>query len=774
MKKMKLWSQFYVSYLTRLGIFKFSFLMATCLILLALFVQIAVTLFLSGEVKQIDLVRSVFFGLLIAPWAIYFFSAVVDQLELARKKSSLMVKKLQDMRERDLERTQELTATIEQMHQEFEQRQKAERARSAAMTELENEIKQREEAQQTLEDKTALLRSFIDSSPDLVYYRNEKGCFSGCNKAMESLTGRKESELIGLTPRDVYRSDIAEKVIETDAAVFDSNEPLTYEQWLEFPSGRKAYFELSKVPFFDQKGKRLGLLGFGRDITERKKYEEKLEKASRDKTTFISTISHELRTPLNGIVGLSRMLLDSELNKQQQKYLKTIHVSATTLGNIFNDIIDLDKLDRKRLEIAPQPLNFHDFVSDLESLAHIQAQQKNLYLSSQNLTPLPDFIEADGTRLRQVMWNLITNAVKFTDQGRVDIRVSAHPLDEDKTKLVMAVQDTGMGIPEDQLKKIFSMYYQVKGTKQATGSGIGLAVSSKLINAMGGEIKVDSQLGKGSTFTVELIVDVPKQINALSERVKALPKLDILLVEDVELNVTVAKALLEKLGHSVAVAMTGQAALDRVAEHRYQLILLDIQLPDFSGFEVVAKLRDTYQEDLCPVVALTANVISDPSEYIERGMDDAISKPLSVEAVVNMVSELFAMEPLPAVVPREPKPAFSTEALLDIDMLTDFLSAVNKETLISSVELFEKLMPEYLSVLESNLIARDQAGIVSEAHKIKGAAGSVGLKRLRELAQKAQSPDLPAWWDNIDDWVEKLKREYPANVEHLYEWIEQQ
>ena len=774
MKKMKVWSQFYVSYLTRLGIFKFSLMMATCLILLALFVQVAVTLFLSGEVKQIDLIRSVFFGLLIAPWAIYFFSAIVDQLELARQKSSLMVKKLQQMRERDLERAQELTQTIEQMHQEFEQRQQAERARSAAMTELENEIKQREVAQRTLEDKTALLRSFIDSSPDLVYYRNEAGFFSGCNKAVEELTGRTEAQLTGLTPRDVYRSDIAEKIIETDAAVFESNEPLTYVQWLEYPSGRKAYFELSKVPFFDQQGNRLGLLGFGRDITERKKYEEKLEKASRDKTTFISTISHELRTPLNGIVGLSRMLLDGELSQQQRKYLKTIHVSATTLGNIFNDIIDLDKLDRKRLEIVKQPLNFLDFVSDLESLAHLQAQQKNLYLVCENAPNLPDYIEADGTRLRQVMWNLISNAVKFTDQGRVDIRVSASPIDADQVRLKMEVQDTGIGIPEDQIKKIFSMYYQVKGTKQATGTGIGLAVSCKLITAMGGEILVRSELGKGSVFTVDLVVNVPKQLNELSERVKALPHLDILLVEDVELNVTVAKALLEKLGHTVSVAMTGQAALDMAECHAYQLILLDIQLPDFSGFEVVAKLRDRFGDDLCPVVALTANVISDRDEYFERGMDDAISKPLSLEAVASMMTELFSHEPLPVAMARSdvaPEPA---ESLLDTQMLTDFLAAVDKPILLSIVALFEKLMPDYLAILESNLIARDQAGIVSEAHKIKGAAGSIGLKRLRELAQKAQSPDLPAWWDNIDDWVEKLKREYPANVEHLYEWIEQQ
>ncbi|WP_148872748.1 histidine kinase dimerization/phospho-acceptor domain-containing protein, partial [Serratia marcescens] len=172
-----------------------------------------------------------------------------------------------------------------------------------------------------------------------VFYRNEDKEFSGCNRAMELLTGKSEKQLIHLKPRDVYSPEAAAKVIETDEKVFRHNVSLTYEQWLDYPDGRKACFEIRKVPYYDRVGKRHGLMGFGRDITERKRYQDALERASRDKTTFISTISHELRTPLNGIVGLSRILLDTDLTAEQEKYLKTIHVSAVTLGNIFNDII---------------------------------------------------------------------------------------------------------------------------------------------------------------------------------------------------------------------------------------------------------------------------------------------------------------------------------------------------------------------------------------------------------------------------------------------------
>lgn len=282
---------------------------------------------------------------------------------------------------------------------------------------LQHEIDQREQAQIELEQQSALLRSFLDASPDLVYYRNENEEFSGCNRAMELLTGKSEKQLIGLKPEDVYDEDIAKKVIETDEKVFRHNVSLTYEQWLVYPDGRKACFELRKVPFYDRVGKRHGLMGFGRDITERKRYQDALENASRDKTTFISTISHELRTPLNGIVGLSRILLDTELNQEQLNYLKTIHVSAITLGNIFNDIIEMDKLERRKVQLDNQPIDFTGFLTDLENLSGLLVQPKKLDFTLEHQPNLPHKILADGTRLRQILWNLIGNAVKFTQKG---------------------------------------------------------------------------------------------------------------------------------------------------------------------------------------------------------------------------------------------------------------------------------------------------------------------------------------------------------------------
>ncbi len=417
MKPMKNLAQYYVDLLVKLGILRFSILLALALVALAVVVQVGITLALNGYVDNIDIIRSIFFGLIITPWAVYFLSVVVDQLEESRQRLSKLVSKLKDMRARDQELNYQLQQNIAKLNQEIEERIKAEEAREEAMADLENEVYQREQTQLELAERTALLRSFIDASPDLIYYRNSNGVFSGCNRAMEELTGRTESELVGLTPWDVYRKEIAQTIVDTDEVVFKKNRSITYEQWLEYPDGHKSYFELRKVPFYSNDGHHLGLVGFGRDITERKRYEESLEKASRDKTTFISTISHELRTPLNGIVGLSRMLLDTTLNDDQRKYMQTIHVSAVTLGNIFNDIIDMDKFDRRKLELLPDTLNFEEFVAELESLAALMARQKGLRFDMERLTELPSYIKVDGTRLRQVLWNLLSNATKFTKEG---------------------------------------------------------------------------------------------------------------------------------------------------------------------------------------------------------------------------------------------------------------------------------------------------------------------------------------------------------------------
>ena len=778
MKPIKTWAQYYVDLMTKLGIVRFSMLLAACIILLAIFIQVGVTLFLRGSVESVDMVRSIFFGLLITPWAVYFLSVVVDQLEDSRQRLSRLVQKLQQMRDRDQELNSELQEKIELLNRQIEETRKAQAARQQAIEDLESEVFQREKAQMESQERSALLRSFIDTSPDLVYYRNELEEFSGCNKAMENLLGRPEKELIGLTPYDVYPEDVADKVVETDKEVFARNETQTYEQWLQYPDGRRACFELRKVPFFDRDGKRLGLLGYGRDITERKRYQNELEQASQDKTTFISTISHELRTPLNGIVGLSRILLATELSDEQRQHLKTIHFSAVTLGNIFNDIIDLDKMDRRRLTLAPEPMDLPGFLDDLESLARLQAEQKGLYLHFDRDGDIPDWIEADGTRLRQVLWNLVGNAVKFTDDGGVTIRCMADELTPGEVTLRFDIEDTGIGIPAALQQKIFALYFQIEGSKHATGTGIGLAVSQQLVEAMHGTIELDSEPGEGSCFSITITVpttQAPKDDPVLAQ----LPCLSVLLVEDVELNITVACALLEKLGHSVSVARNGGEAFALLAEQQFDLVFLDIQLPDMTGFDIAGQLRQDAEQQgtrLPPLVALTANVISDKQKYLAGGMDDAISKPLSSKAIKGVLARFFGHKPPCGKAARAVSSAVAEtsrdDAVLDTVFLQDYVETVGAAALLSSVDMLGTMAGDYLSRLKSVTAERRQQEIVEEAHKIKGAAGSVGLKRVQLLAQQIQSPDLPDWWERLDDRVNELERLLEPDLAELRHWLE--
>nr|WP_024966657.1 aerobic respiration two-component sensor histidine kinase ArcB [Pantoea sp. IMH] len=773
MKQIRLLAQYYVDLMVKLGLVRFSLLLASALVVLAMIVQMAVTMVLHGHVESIDIVRSVFFGLLITPWAVYFLSVVVEQLEESRQRLSRLVDKLEEMRHRDLELNQQMKENITQLNQEIADRIKAEEARLQIVDKLKEEMARREEAQIELEQQSSFLRSFLDASPDLVFYRNIDEQFSGCNRAMELLTGKSEKQLIGLTPRDVYDEDASTKVLETDEKVFRHNVSLTYEQWLQYPDGRKACFEIRKVPYYDRVGKRSGLMGFGRDITERKRYQDALESASREKTTFISTISHELRTPLNGIVGLSRILLDTELNPEQLKYLKTIHVSAITLGNIFNDVIEMDKIERRKVQLDNQPIDFTGFLADLENLSGLLVQPKGLQFILQPELPLPHKIITDGTRLRQILWNLIGNAVKFTQQGSIVVRVACQGED----CLRFEVEDSGMGIPEDEQDKIFAMYYQVKdqrGGKPATGTGIGLAVSRRLAQSMGGDITVRSSPGAGSCFT--LTVNAPRVVEQVEDEQPAddmpLPALHVLLVEDIELNVVVARSVLEKLGNSVEVAMTGEAALSMFDPDEFDLVLLDIQLPDMTGLDVAREIRRRYQgHHLPPLVALTANVLKDKKEYLDAGMDDVLSKPLAVPALTAIIKKYWDYQQDDTETPQARALDDKKLALLDVTMLEQYIELVGPQLIEQSLAMFEQMMPGYLDVLDSNMMARDQKGIAEEGHKIKGAAGSVGLVHLQQIAKQIQSPELPAWWDNVQEWIDELKQEWRHDVDVLRKWV---
>ena len=687
------WAIRFAQFVQRFGTLKLSILFVVLSLVFTLGGSYVIRVSMGSQVQPDDFISAVVLTMLSAPWVLYFFSELIKQLENSRTNLKEVVSQLESLREEDVFLNRELQSNIRQLNHEIEQRKQAQEEREALFKDLEKEIQDKSEQEAQARRLSTLLRSIIDASPDLIYYRNEEGRFAGCNRIAELMTGKTEQELLGLTPKDVYEEELARQIVASDHEVLETNASITEELWLRFADGRRRYFEMKRVPFFDKDGNRLGLLSFGRDMTERKQAENAAAKASTDKTRFIATISHELRTPLNGIVGLSRMLRDTELSEEQFNWVSTIYASAITLGNIFNDIIDLDKLDRDKLELSLKTISLKDFTEELSSIIRLLAADKQLELKTTINEPLPRLVEIDGTRLRQILWNILFNAVKFTQKGHVSLTVSSTKPDGDKAYVTFVIEDTGVGIPESEIDKIFAMYYQVDHPdhQSATGTGIGLAICKQMVDLMKGEIHVSSKVGKGTRFEIVL----PVQISNSPMKVAQLQVtgLNILLVEDIELNVMVAKALLEKLGQKVDVAMTGQEAIDKVRENQYDLILLDIQLPDMTGFDVASTI---IEEDLVmqtPIVALTANVIKKRDEYLENGMDDVIAKPIKKSRVIEVFNELFHAPPAPLEIDGEverPEPNKTLSNILDMDLLQMLVDTIGDEMVRASVKVFQE------------------------------------------------------------------------------------
>ncbi len=761
-------------FINRFGAVKASVLF----VILTLIFTFAGTYFLrslvSDHAHTEDFVSAIILTLLSAPWVLWFFSELVKQLERSRESLEDAVTQLEKLREEDKLLNHTLQNNIKQLNHEIEQRKNAQLERENMFADLEREITDKSEKEQQALRLSTLLRSIIDTSPDLIYYRNQEGQFAGCNRVAEQMTGKTEQELIGLTPHQVYDEELARQVVASDHEVLENNVSITEELWLRFADGRRRYFEMRKVPFFSADNTRLGLLAFGRDITERKQAENAVAKASKDKTAFIATISHELRTPLNGIVGLSRMLRDTNLTSEQFAWVSTIYASSITLGNIFNDIIDLDRLDRDRLELSLKTVSIKDFTQELSSIIELLADDKELTFTAHVEEPLPALVEVDGTRLRQILWNLLFNAVKFTHKGTVSLEVKAEKIDAETSMVTFKVCDTGIGIPPQDLDKIFAMYYQVDSPEyqSATGTGIGLAICQQMVSLMKGKISVSSAMDEGTCFTVDLPLAISKK--PIQVETLKVTGLQILLVEDIELNVMVVKALLEKLGQHVDVAMTGNEAITMARDKQYDLILLDIQLPDMNGFEVANVLHEESLVEQTSIVALTANVIKTRQEYLDNGMDDAIAKPVKKSRIIEVFNSLFCEQlSVPHQSAPEPKKS-QLNTVLDLELIQMLVDTIGHEMVCTSVKVFQEKMPEYLEILQLSLSADEKDEVCSQAHKIKGAAGSVGLVRVQNIANEIQQGDHPAWWQNVHDWVEQLNQAASQDMQKLINWLSQQ
>lgn len=750
----------FAAWIRKWGKFQLALFCQLLLLVFAALFSIGLELVLHNQIDFTLLNGALLFTLALGPVFISFVFYLVLHLDAA-------LSYLIDSAHQERLLNEGMQDNIRQLNFEIEERKKAFQAKRRAIDELRKEIAERKKAQIELEEQSLLIRSIVDSSPDLFYYRDETGRFASCNKMFEAIMGKSARELIGHYPAEIYTDDSAQAAIltEHETNILQPSE-LTLDVEFVKDDGQVLWFEMRKVPFYDRYGRYIGLLGFGRDITSRKLAEQALEKAYLDKGKFIATLSHELRTPLNGIVGLSRRLLESKLSKQQHGWANTIFSSAETLGNIFNDIIDLDKIDRQDLDIVYHSVSLRQFINDIANFAELLCQQKGLQFKLSCEGELDVYLRLDPTRLRQVLWNLLNNAVKFTASGSVSLYCKLDAVDN---QLYFTIEDTGIGIAAQEQDRIFDMYYKSNDGRRLSiiGSGIGLSVSRALVEAMQGNISVSSEVGKGSSFAVLLPTELLQQEQ---QQAISCPELTILLIEDVPLNAEIAIGLLEQRGHSVIHAETGEDAIALLeTEDDIDLVLLDMQLPDMGGEQIARYIRDEEHLSALPIVVLSANVRKAEQQLDGVHVDGALAKPINTTKLDLMLARLFSPS---AVRLQQVKPATvsNEQQILDVATLNDYIQSLGKDAMKRSAQLFAQLLPGYMNKLMETAVQRQEKDFQEAAHKLKGAAASVGLLWVQQQAKRMEQEQIN--WQGLERQLVDFHLKTEQHLAALSEYIE--
>lgn len=585
------------------------------------------------------------------------------------------VEQFLEERQRRKQAEQEVFALNVQLEQRVAQRT-AELTLANARQEA--EIRERERAEHALRDNERFLSSIVDNIPSMMLVKDAKELrFVRCNKAAENLLGLSREQLLGSRNHDVFQRQEADLATSKDCAVLSDKELLDIpEETVQTAHGPRI-LHTKKIPILDGDQAPRYLLSISEDITERKldeaelqRHRERLEDLIRERTAelviakeqadaanhaksaFLARMSHELRTPLNAVLGYAQLLQRHDnLTEKQFRSLQMIERSGDSLLVLINEILDLSKIEAGKLDLQSSPVELPSFVEDIVAVTRIRAERKSVLFEHERGANLPQTIRTDENRLRQVLLNLLDNAIKFTDPGgAISLHVTMAGRGPCEGALRFEVRDSGIGIEQTDLETIFRPFEQVcDEQRRYSGAGLGLSISRQLVRLMGSDILVESRLGQGSRFWFTLAVPIEQEMVSRPHAQRAIsgyagPRRRILVVDDVMPNRALLMDLLEHIGFEVFEAADGFQALEQVTARAPDLVLMDMMMPTMDGLEATRRLRQLPGGETLPVVAVSASVSdADQRRFLAVGVDAFVAKPIDETVLLEEIGEKLGL-----------------------------------------------------------------------------------------------------------------------------------
>ena len=615
------------------------------------------------------------------------------------------------------------------------------------------DISRQKSAEKDLKHQKWLMQAVVENIPHMVFVKEAAELRHILfNKAGEDLTGISKADFLGKNAYDLFPEKDAEFYFQKDRAVFKSGKAVDIpEESIQTRYKGQRLLHTKKIPIMDQHGNPIYLLGICEDITERVTYQGNLERAkkkaeaaSRAKGQFLARMSHEIRTPLNLIIGMIDLVLESRLDEQQKHYMDIAVSSAHNLLHLINDILDFSKIEENRMTLEQVPFNLMLMMQDISALFTYKATEKGLGFHIDMDLDENDCRAGDPHRLRQILINIIGNAVKFTDQGRIDIIVRASGTEQ----VDFHIKDTGIGIPRDRIDSIFESFTQAEAvtTRRYGGSGLGITIAKKLVELMNGTISVESIYREGSAFKIRIPLPVSDEscaVHDVSQKGEwvALKTLKILVVDDIKENIELARIRLERKGHEVDAALNGSEAITKIHKNRFDLVLMDVHMPVMSGIDAVKKIREkeTSANGSIPIIALTASVMKEEQQdCLDAGMDDVAGKPIDFQELFVKIENLIPgshrhYTDIELPLTQKGKTGAGEPAPL-VDMESGIRRWQSQTAYFRGLDHFRQdfsnnPMPT-LTVGDSEKVETTRQFV----HKLKGLSGNLALKQLFSLA----------------------------------------